>query len=507
AKIDFQPQTETKTELEKTADLLGVAPEPLRARPAPTAHGFDTSIPTGPDVGQQVRAEKPPLPRGERRTQVRTPEEIQTQELFGKARKELGEDATSDQVMARVEELKEATGGTPQGQGRRTAEEATGVSRPESGDQLSAPGETRPRVNAPAGKAGAETRETAVEPKFKHGSTQANIPAESEAHTALEAARQRISDSDVMAKGKDVGGNHLTVRYGIQGENTEGIKNYLRSLSPFEAKLGKTEKFAPTEHSDGAAVIQAPIESPELHKINQEIAQHGDFAESSFPEYKPHATIAYVKPEAADRYVGMGVTAGKTFKVSSIAITDREGKQEEIKLEGKGTETKYVLPSFVTHGLAKNRPAQEVKPAAQPAAATPKRIDYARMQQVYPKQKATLTRAEKLEDPGARRDAVVKAAKEAIAEWDKIGAWPDNWSRWQRAVDDAEFKARRAGLPAMENTRLEELETAPAGPPTAPTSRPATTPAAPTTAHVDDIKEVVNKPVSPHGIKATIEPE
>src|SRR5207302_8201388 len=36
---------------------------------------------------------------------------------------------------------------------------------------------------------------------------------------------------------------------------------------------------------------------------------------------------------------------------------------------------------------------------------------------------------------------------------------------------------------------------------------PATTPAAPTTAHVDDIKEVVNKPVSPHGIKATIEPE
>src|SRR5437588_5717558 len=33
----------------------------------------------------------------------------------------------------------------------------------------------------------------------------------------------------------------------------------------------------------------------------------------------------------------MGVTAGKTFKVSSIAITDREGKQEEIKLEGKGS--------------------------------------------------------------------------------------------------------------------------------------------------------------------------
>src|SRR5205807_7053617 len=166
AKIDFQPQTETKTELEKTADLLGVAPEPLRARPAPTAHGFDTSIPTGPDVGQQVRAEKPPLPRGERRTQVRTPEEIQTQELFGEARKELGEDATSDQVMARVEELKkeEANRGTAQGkqgQGTRAAEQAAGVSRPESANQLSDSGPPRTPVDAREGKGG---EERALEP-------------------------------------------------------------------------------------------------------------------------------------------------------------------------------------------------------------------------------------------------------------------------------------------------------------------------------------------------------
>jgi 2'-5' RNA ligase len=173
-----------------------------------------------------------------------------------------------------------------------------------------------------------------AEPKFKHGSTQATIPDHSEAAKALEMARQRISPSDVAGKGTDIGGNHLTVRYGIKGDDVEGVRKYLSSLEPFEATLGKTAKFPPSEHSDGAAVIHAPVEAPQLHKINKEIEKHGDFTEPSF-DYTPHATVAYVKPEVADRYVGMSATDGKKFPVNSIAITDRNGKQEEVKLAGK----------------------------------------------------------------------------------------------------------------------------------------------------------------------------
>lgn len=194
-----------------------------------------------------------------------------------------------------------------------------------------------PTVQGGDHKKSNEPAET-VEPKYKHGSTQANIPDDSEAAKALETARQRISKEDVAGKGTDVGGNHLTVRYGIKGDDHAGIKKYLSSLSPFEAKLGKTEKFPPSEHSDGAAVIHAPIEAPELHTINKEIEKHGEFAEPSFGAYKPHATVAYVKPEKADRYVGMSATEGKKFPVNSIAITDRQGNQEEVKLEGKKAE-------------------------------------------------------------------------------------------------------------------------------------------------------------------------
>jgi 2'-5' RNA ligase len=200
------------------------------------------------------------------------------------------------------------------------------------------------------GRGAALPTTSAEEPKFKFRSTQANIPEDSEAHSALETARQRISDSDLAGKGKDVGGNHLTVRYGLKTDDVEGVRKYLKSLAPFEASLGKTEKFPPSESSDNAAVIHAPVEAPELHKINEEIAQHGEFTEPTFDEYKPHATVAYVHPDKADRYVGMKATEGKKFKVDSIAITDREGKQEVVRLEGTPQVKKTPKPGQLVMG-------------------------------------------------------------------------------------------------------------------------------------------------------------
>jgi hypothetical protein len=62
-------------------------------------------------------------------------------------------------------------------------------------------------------------------------------------------------------------------------------------------------------------------------------------------------------------------------------------------------------------------------------------IDYERMRKAYPKHKAALTRA--LKKTGVERVEAVKAAcRAAVKEWDEIGAWPDSWARWQRALRD-----------------------------------------------------------------------
>jgi hypothetical protein len=72
-------------------------------------------------------------------------------------------------------------------------------------------------------------------------------------------------------------------------------------------------------------------------------------------------------------------------------------------------------------------------------------IDYARMQRTHRIHKAALTRAVKTGD----RDKVLTACRKAVAEWDAIGAWPDDWSTWQVAIDDT------FGWPG--GPRLEEL--------------------------------------------------
>lgn len=71
------------------------------------------------------------------------------------------------------------------------------------------------------------------------------------------------------------------------------------------------------------------------------------------------------------------------------------------------------------------------------------------MSQKFSQQKAALTRAVKSGDP----EKVKAACKKAVGEWenhpDFAPGWPDDWNRWQRALDDA--------LGWRSSVRLEDL--------------------------------------------------
>jgi thioesterase domain-containing protein len=61
------------------------------------------------------------------------------------------------------------------------------------------------------------------------------------------------------------------------------------------------------------------------------------------------------------------------------------------------------------------------------------RIDYDALNRTVRRQRAALTRAINSGEP----EKVILAAREAVRQWNQPGAiWPDDWSRWQRAVDD-----------------------------------------------------------------------
>lgn len=51
----------------------------------------------------------------------------------------------------------------------------------------------------------------------------------------------------------------------------------------------------------------------------------------------------------------------------------------------------------------------------------------------WAQQKASLTRAINSKDS----NKVVAECRRTVNEWEQLGSWPDDWSRWQRALDDS----------------------------------------------------------------------
>lgn len=76
-------------------------------------------------------------------------------------------------------------------------------------------------------------------------------------------------------------------------------------------------------------------------------------------------------------------------------------------------------------------------------------IDYERMNREFPKQKRRLTLALKSGD----YDRVIKTCAQTVAEWNEIGAWPDDWAHWERALDDAYWTARQKYIAGETETR------------------------------------------------------
>lgn len=73
-------------------------------------------------------------------------------------------------------------------------------------------------------------------------------------------------------------------------------------------------------------------------------------------------------------------------------------------------------------------------------------VDYAALNRMVRRQRAALTRAVR----SGIADNVILACRDAVQEWDQPGAmWPDDWSTWQRALDDA--------LPWNAGVALEDL--------------------------------------------------
>ena len=115
--------------------------------------------------------------------------------------------------------------------------------------------------------------------------------------------------------------------------------------------------------------------------------------------------------------------------------------------EVPGGGTKYTLPGFVTEPFKK--PAERTEGDRKRAEAEKARREaedaHARardtLQKEYKGLKTALTRALNTKDPAK----ILAEAERGLKRFEDLGTSPDDWSRWERAKEDAESALKRAG--------------------------------------------------------------
>lgn len=189
----------------------------------------------------------------------------------------------------------------------------------------------------------------------EHSSTQVQLPAP--VATQVRDFAAKIPDDQLAEDGRETD-PHVTVKYGLHTEDPEQVRALLKDQGPITVRLGKTSLFK----KDDADVLKVDVDSPELHALNAKIAALPN--SDSHPEYKPHATIAYLKPGQGKQYAGDSSLEGQTMTLHELTFSGKNGEKVVIPLTG-GKQVENNLPD------AFDRAGADVAPPSNPDSVAP----------------------------------------------------------------------------------------------------------------------------------------
>lgn len=121
--------------------------------------------------------------------------------------------------------------------------------------------------------------------------------------------------------------SHVTINYGITDDNPKNIKKLLGKQKPFYIECGKLSVF----NCDKFDVLKIEVESPELRRINKMVSDSIDIIPSNFNVYRPHATIAFLKKNIGDRFVGNSDFVGNRVLVDRLMFSSKDSTQSTIE--------------------------------------------------------------------------------------------------------------------------------------------------------------------------------
>ncbi len=167
---------------------------------------------------------------------------------------------------------------------------------------------------------------------YKYSSTQCTLAehdaAPFQAYAASIPDEHIYTDPDDPTLGRDKE-SHITACYGLTTAEPTQVQACLASCAPVSVTLGEISAFEnPDKPYD---VLKVDVHSDDLHRVHHLIKTATE-VKSSFPDYHPHLTLAYVKKGMARGYVGDTRFKGKTLTFASLTFSPHTGDRVEIPL-------------------------------------------------------------------------------------------------------------------------------------------------------------------------------
>ena len=123
---------------------------------------------------------------------------------------------------------------------------------------------------------------------------------------------------------------HCTILYGIHDNEVteEEIVNTLKIFKLFDVKFDKISAFENEKYD----VLKFDLDSDSLHIMNKIICSLFPYT-SSFPNYHPHCTIAYLKPGLSKEYISIQ-PENISLPINCWVYSQANGRKISIDIDG-----------------------------------------------------------------------------------------------------------------------------------------------------------------------------
>lgn len=158
-----------------------------------------------------------------------------------------------------------------------------------------------------------------------HGCLMAKL-ATADALPIREWAASKISEENLIDEGLEAD-PHVTVLYGfLPNVKPVDIKKACESIQKIDFGLGKISRFSTDPKKD---VIKVEVISEDLHSLNTLMRKEfKDDIEVSYPDYKPHLTLAYVKKDAHPELNGHAKFEGSVYRLRELIYSEPDAKRK-----------------------------------------------------------------------------------------------------------------------------------------------------------------------------------